>query len=160
MRHFKAFTFYYMLPFSIYIVFSALQSASSLRFWGMIILGAFFAIMGFLLMQNALASEKPVEPSPTLEENPPREENEKILMPPAPAPTMIIDIAKEKEWEEKMRLKDEEILSLKQQQSTLQADLSRTEEQLKQREDAIQELRFEVRSLLAISRGKSTPAAS
>lgn len=157
MRQIKAFSFYYMLPFSIYIVFSALQTTSTLRFWGMIVLGAFFALMGLFLMQNALAAEPaPVSASEPVKPVPQKEEVETLM----PAPTVIIDMAKEKEWEEKLSLKDEEILSLKQQLSTLQADMSRAEEQLKVRDSSIQELRFEVRSLLAISRGKSSPAPS
>lgn len=157
MRQIKAFSFYYMLPFSIYIVFSALQTTSTLRFWGMIVLGAFFALMGLFLMRNALAAEPAPAAAPGPVKPAPQKEEIETLM---PAPTVIIDRAKEKEWEEKLSLKDDEILSLKQQLSNLQADISRTEEQLKSRDSIIQELRFEVRSLLAISRGKSSPAAS
>ncbi|MEI6531879.1 MAG: hypothetical protein WCN87_03565 [Chlamydiota bacterium] len=157
MRHFKAFTFYYMLPFSIYIFFSALQSPSSQRFWGMIVLGAFFAAVGLLLMQNALKAEKPEEPLAKPVEPVFKQEEVAVVK---PMPAVIIDVAKEKEWEEKVRTKDAQILLLQQQINTLQADVSRSGEQLKSREEAIQELRFEVRSLLAISRGKSSPAAS
>ncbi len=154
MRSFKAVTFYYMLPFSIYIFFSSLEASSPQRFWGMIFIGSFFAIIGFFLMQNALKEEVPQAPL-NISEEPifKKEEGEMIK----PIPTVIIDRSKEKEWEEKLHSKENEMLLLQKQLTSLQEELSLSAQQLKSREESIKELHFEVRSLLAISRGKNAP---
>lgn len=156
MKNIKAFTLYYLLPFSIYIVFAALQAASTPLFWGMVALGSFFMIAGYLLMQQSLITA-PQESSPHKEPALPVAQEPQPS--PLPAP-VVIDLRKEKEFEEKLRSKEEELLALRSQLSALQADLTKTDEQIKTRDATIQELRFEVRSLLAISRGKSAPVVS
>lgn len=156
MRQPKAFTLYYLLPFGIYSVFAALQSPSTLQFWGLLVMGGFFALVGLFLLQSTL--DKTTAPAP-LSTTPPEPLTPIEEPPPLPTP-VIINHAREEELEALIKAKDEELLSLRQQQSALQADFAKNEEQLKAREASIQELRFEVRSLLAISRGKNAPATS
>ena len=152
MRQTKAFTLYYLLPFAIYVLFAALQTPSKMAFWGLIAIGVFFALVGLFLLQNALVAVQP------------RVENVEPPAPPVPPAKdetdSLLFLKRERELEERLAAQAEEINLLRAQNSTLTSEAELHAGEIKKREETIQELRFELRSLLAVSRGKSSPAAS
>ncbi len=143
MENKKAFILYYLLPFFTYILFAALQSYNPRTFWGLIAMGMLFAFMGLFLMQRSLRSSRvvsedllPEEPVPALASGPDgRDDRISVL-------------------ESSLKSRDEELAHLRQQADTVQNHLTQQTELIKQKDAIIQELRFEVKSLVSVkSRG-------
>ena len=148
MSHLRAFLFYYLLPFGIFIVFAALQSHTLPMFWGLITIGTFFALIGFYLMRASLKallkkeeSELAFAPAMATVAEPELAAQQK-----APEVTTFVPPSgREEELEGKLKSMEEEWAAVVRQNNELQ-------DQVKQKEATIQDLRFEVRSLIALSR--------